>query len=65
MEQKPSDRANETGLESVDLTASTLEANNPSLENKEVDENMDEESEQSNNHQPSDQLPDNSELSNQ
>ena len=54
-----------TGLESVELTASTSEPNDTSLENKEVDENVDEESEQSDDHHPSDQLPDNSESSDQ
>ena len=61
----PATEQMETGLESIDLTASMPEPNNTSLENKEVDENVDEEREQSNDHQPYDELPDNSESSDQ
>ena len=43
----PATEQMETGLKSVDLTASTPDPNNTSLGSKEVDENVDEESEQS------------------
>ena len=59
--RSPATQQMETGLESVDLTASMPNPNNTSLDNREVEENLDEESEQSNDHQPSDQLPDDSE----
>ena len=49
----------------TDLPASTPEPQNTSLGNKEVGENVDEESPQSDDHPTSDQLPDISELSNQ
>ena len=61
----PATEQMETGLKSVDLPASTPEPKNASLENKKVGENVDEESQQSDDHQTSDQLPDISESSNQ